>query len=78
MIVASIGKGMEIAIGSGLRPTINNSGWADAGKWSGPSGLNLLTPNNLPIIGSSVGAGFGSEFGNAEINSIKNHMDGKR
>ena len=73
-----IGKSMETGINSILRPTINSSGWADVGKWAGPSGLNFLIPNNLPTIGASVGGGFGLEFGNAEINSIKNHVDGKR
>ncbi|WP_144111675.1 hypothetical protein [Paraburkholderia sp. BCC1886] len=72
-----VSNGMATGINSILRPTINSSGWADVGKWAGPSGSNLLIPNNLSTIGSSVGGGFGSEFSNAEINSVKNHMGKK-
>jgi filamentous hemagglutinin len=73
-----IGNGMAAAIASTLRPTMNGSSWADVGRWAGASGLNLFVPNNLPTIGSSFGGGLGSEFGNAEINSIKKQMDGKK
>ena len=68
-----IGKGMETAIGSSLRPTINNSsGWADVGKWAGPSGWYLFMPNSLPTIGASVGGAVGGEYGNAELNNVIN------
>jgi filamentous hemagglutinin len=73
-----IGKGMETGINFITRPTINSSGWADIGKWAGPSGWNLLRPNNLPTIGSSIGGGFASEFGNSQIKDIQNHMDSEK
>ena len=67
-----VGKGMETGINSILRPTINSSGWADVGKWAGPSGLNFLIPNNLAVIGAGVAGGAGSEAAGAAINGVKN------
>ncbi|WP_331254458.1 hemagglutinin repeat-containing protein [Pandoraea apista] len=69
-----VGKGMETGINSILRPTINGSGWADVGKWAGPSGLNFLLPNNLGVIGAGVADGSGSEAASAAINGVKDRM----
>jgi hypothetical protein len=66
-----IGKSMGTAIDSASRPTINSSGWAAPGQWAGQAGWNLLGPNNLPTIGSSVGGGFGTEFGGSVVNRVK-------
>ncbi len=66
-----IGKSVAAGISSAMRPSINNSsGWAEAGKWTGTFGWNLFSPNDIPTIGSSVGAGIGAEFGSAELNNI--------
>lgn len=73
-----IRKGVEAGVGSIMRPTINSSGWASVGKWSGPSGLRLFTPDNMPAIGSSIGGSVGYEFGAAEINGVRNRESGKQ
>ncbi|AHB08334.2 hypothetical protein U875_07635 [Pandoraea pnomenusa 3kgm] len=70
-----VGKDMETRINSILRPTINGSGWADVGKWAGPSGLNFLLPNNLGVIGAGVAGGSGSEAASAAINGVKDRME---
>ena len=73
------GKGLEAAMKSALRPTINSSGWADVGKWSGPSGLNLFTPNNLGAIGASAAGGSSSEATAIAADAVKNQLGaGKR
>ncbi|WP_338910941.1 hypothetical protein [Mycetohabitans rhizoxinica] len=66
-----VGKSMEKAIESASRPTINSVDWDSVGKWVGSSGWNLFRPNNVPAIGSSVGGGFGSEFGSSVLNNIR-------
>jgi filamentous hemagglutinin len=66
-----IGKGMSTAIEKSSRPTINSSSWAAPGQWAGPTGWNMLGPNNLPTIGSSAGGAFGTELGSSVINKIK-------
>ncbi|CAN7236396.1 hemagglutinin repeat-containing protein [Trinickia sp. LjRoot230] len=73
-----IGKSVEAGVGSLMRPTMNSSGWADVGKWSGSSGLRLFTPNNVPAISSSIGGSIGFEFGAAEINSVRDSQGGKK
>ncbi|KAB0686404.1 hypothetical protein [Burkholderia territorii] len=72
------GKVMGAGISSSLRPTINSSGWADVGTWAGASGWNLFRPNNLPVIGSGIAGGSGSEAANAAMNGIKSHAEQKK
>ncbi|KXV03461.1 hypothetical protein CR51_17320 [Caballeronia megalochromosomata] len=73
-----VGKGLEIGTRSSLSPSINSSDWADVGKWVGPSGRNIFTPNNLPAINSSVGGNIAGEFGNKETNDLKSQIGGKK
>jgi filamentous hemagglutinin len=68
------GKVLEIGTNNLLVPRFNNSGWAGIGQWSGPSGQNLFTPNNLPAITSAIGGAAGSEAGTAAINNVKSHL----
>jgi filamentous hemagglutinin len=73
-----VGKGVEVGIGSLTRPTINSSGWADVGTWSGASGWNLIAPNNWATIGAGIAGGSGSEAANAAINGVKNQIGQKK
>jgi len=68
------GKVIEGATNAGLAPSLSNSGWASAGRWSGPSGANIFTPNNLPAITSGIAGAAGSEGGAAAINNVKSHL----
>jgi filamentous hemagglutinin len=69
------GKVMEGATNAALAPSLNNSGWASTGRWSGPSGITIFTPNNLPAITSGIAGAAGSEGGAAAINNLKSNLE---
>jgi hypothetical protein len=70
-LVYDAGKGMGTAIEKLSRPTINSSSWAGPGQRAGQAGWNILAPNSLPAVGSSVGGAFGTEFGSSVANKLK-------
>ena len=74
-VAAGIGFGIGAGIQSGMSAAadsaMNGYNWAGTGVLSGQAGTNLLTPNNIPVIGGAVGSSIGSEAGTAAINYVK-------
>ncbi|CAD6542646.1 hypothetical protein LMG27952_03918 [Paraburkholderia hiiakae] len=86
VVTGSLVNGMAAGIGYGVglaaQSVISKIGqqaatgynWAGTGVWSGQTGTNLFSPNNLPVIGSGFGGAIGSETGTAVINNVKSKL----
>ncbi|MDN7160059.1 hemagglutinin repeat-containing protein [Paraburkholderia megapolitana] len=57
-----------------LQPTLNSGVWAGTGILAGPNGMNLFTPNNVPVVAAGAAGAAGSEFGTKAVNDINSHV----
>ncbi|WP_246190098.1 hemagglutinin repeat-containing protein [Pandoraea captiosa] len=65
-----VGAFMKNTIFSFAKSKVSSYEWSSPGVWAKPSGRNIFTANNTPMIGSAVGGATGTEAATEALNGM--------